>query len=541
MSWLDDFLLAIRRVRNSAGEVQPPRGALQFGPGFTVTDDPATNALIIGGGGGGGGATGPTGPTGPTGATGPAGSSGVASQLPSGWAELAGNVGFSPGPTLINQTSVTTETTCHVWAAVSISWQTTLASSGAAFFVTLSNGVSTYTSDETWSDATAADDDVSASINFRTPVPVTAGTWTARVYGRRTKSTSSLVCTHCDLTVLGFQGAQGATGPTGPAPSGSGVVLVESGVAYAGTIFDVNVNGSANIAGSKLQAASALNAGAMSAADYGLIPASGDIEFLDPRVATVVGLRNNPIGATPPASGQVLQYDGSQWLPQTVSTGITSGDVTVSSGGAATVTGLQGYPVDSVVPLEAAFLTWDGSGWVPYRVFEDSDLTYVPGTSLTVSKLQGRAVSSTAPSIGQVLAYDGTQWAPSVRPPDTMSAQINMKLTGDTLLGTTLPGYGRFVVIDAWAHLDTIASLGVTPPTVSIGWASGSGYSEFVSLQSLPNSGIVNNNYSAITLRSGSGRLSAPASTGIYCRVTQASNATTYTATIVVKGFYLVD
>jgi hypothetical protein len=170
-----------------------------------------------------------------------------------------------------------------------------------------------------------------------------------------------------------------------------------------------------------------------------------------------------------------------------------------------------------------------------------SDLTYVPGTSLTVTKIQGRAVSSTAPSIGQVLAYDGTQWAPSVRPPDTMSAQINMKVTGDTLLGTTLPGYGRFVVIDAWVHLDTIASPGVTPPTVSIGWASGSGYSEFVSLQSLPNSLIVNNNYSSITLRSGSGRLSAPTSTGIYCRVTQASSATTYTGTIVVKGFYLVD
>jgi hypothetical protein len=55
MSWLDDFLLAIRRVRNSAGENLPIRHALKFGAGFTTTDDPTRDQIVVTSSGGGGG------------------------------------------------------------------------------------------------------------------------------------------------------------------------------------------------------------------------------------------------------------------------------------------------------------------------------------------------------------------------------------------------------------------------------------------------------------------------------------------------------
>lgn len=47
MSWLDDFLLAIQKVRNAAGQTLPRRNALKFGPGFVVTDNALANQLEV--------------------------------------------------------------------------------------------------------------------------------------------------------------------------------------------------------------------------------------------------------------------------------------------------------------------------------------------------------------------------------------------------------------------------------------------------------------------------------------------------------------
>lgn len=47
MSWLDDFLLAIKRVRNASGQSLPQRAALKFGPGFAVADDEPRNQTVV--------------------------------------------------------------------------------------------------------------------------------------------------------------------------------------------------------------------------------------------------------------------------------------------------------------------------------------------------------------------------------------------------------------------------------------------------------------------------------------------------------------
>lgn len=47
MSWLDDFLLAIQKVRNAAGQTMPRRNALKFGPGFVVADNELANQIEV--------------------------------------------------------------------------------------------------------------------------------------------------------------------------------------------------------------------------------------------------------------------------------------------------------------------------------------------------------------------------------------------------------------------------------------------------------------------------------------------------------------
>ena len=78
----------------------------------------------------------------------------------------------------------------------------------------------------------------------------------------------------------GTNGATGATGPTGPAPSGTGIVTVTSG---------------------------ALNTPAL---------LTGDVNSTGSGLATTVaGLRGIPISATAPSANNILQYNGSQWIP----------------------------------------------------------------------------------------------------------------------------------------------------------------------------------------------------------------------------------
>jgi hypothetical protein len=121
----------------------------------------------------------------------------------------------------------------------------------------------------------------------------------------------------------------------------------------------------------------------------------------------------------------------------------------------------------------------------------------------------------------------------------TAKVQINCKTAGSTLLLTTDASKGRFIVTNVWFHADTIASLGFTGPSISVGHTA-SNYADFVSNQALPNSSFAANQFTALTLRAeSSSRISCPASTGIYVKVVTASDATTYTGTVFIEGFYI--
>ena len=165
--------------------------------------------------------------------------------------------------------------------------------------------------------------------------------------------------------------------------------------------------------------------------------------------ATVVGLQGTPVAATPPSSGQVLEYDGTDWTPTTpAAAGITqlTGDVDAGPGAGsqhATVVALQGTPVDATPPSSGQVLKYDGTDWTPSTppitgiVQLTGDVDAGPGIgsqSATVVGLQGTPIAATPPTSGQVLEYDGSDWTPT-----TPAAAGITQLTGDVHAG---PGSG---------------------------------------------------------------------------------------------------
>lgn len=98
-------------------------------------------------------------------------------------------------------------------------------------------------------------------------------------------------------------------------------------------------------------------------------------------------LQGVTVANTAPASGQVLEYNGTSWTP-----------VTGSSGNATTI---QGVAVSTTAPTSGQVLEYNGTNYAPTSL------------AANATELQGVSVSSTAPSSGQVLEYNGTAWTPT--------------------------------------------------------------------------------------------------------------------------------
>ncbi len=173
---------------------------------------------------------------------------------------------------------------------------------------------------------------------------------------------------------------------------------------------------------------------------------------------TLSKIQGKPVSALSPTLGQVLKYDGTQWMPGTdiqaaggatysAGTGITingsnvisisnlGGDVTGTST-SNSISNLQGKPVVASSPSSGEVLKYNGTQWVPSTDNVGSGTTYTAGTGITINgsnaisvnalsgdvtgnpnatvvgKLQTVSISNTIPTTGQVLKFNGTSWAP---------------------------------------------------------------------------------------------------------------------------------
>lgn len=213
----------------------------------------------------------------------------------------------------------------------------------------------------------------------------------------------------------GPTGLTGATGPAGPAgPTGATGLTGATGP--AGPAGATGATGPIGPAGPTGATGPAGAAGTTFTAGTGLTLSAG---VLNASTTTALWnanqLQGKGITSTLPTSGQVLQYNGTNWAPTTPSGGTTytaGTGISISGGNVISANNLAG------------------------------DVTGAPGTN-TVTKIQGDPVSTTAPASGQVLQWNGSSYVPT-----TPAAGFTLPYTGtgtssSTLFDITQNGSGK--------------------------------------------------------------------------------------------------
>jgi hypothetical protein len=136
----------------------------------------------------------------------------------------------------------------------------------------------------------------------------------------------------------------------------------------------------------------------------------------------VIGIQSVSISSTPPSAGQVLTAispSAANW--ETPGSGFTAGGDLSGSNTDQTVIAIQGNPVSSSAPSTNQVFVWTGSSWIP-TTLSASQLPSLSGdvsgaTNLTtVQAIQGKSISNTAPTTGQVLEWSGSAWTPANLP-----------------------------------------------------------------------------------------------------------------------------
>ncbi len=163
----------------------------------------------------------------------------------------------------------------------------------------------------------------------------------------------------------------------------------------------------------------------------------------------------NSMGAT---TGQVLQWNGSAWVPSTLTGG--SGQTTVSvntSGLSITGTSSTGYTITNTGILTNTTAAGDASG------------TF---SALSVNRLRGNNISSNAPTTNQVLKWNGTAWAPAADDTGSGSSPWVTDATGINYSGGTAkvqtgPSSGKLVEMGTSALLAPTLPMSTTTGAVA--------------------------------------------------------------------------
>jgi hypothetical protein len=163
-------------------------------------------------------------------------------------------------------------------------------------------------------------------------------------------------------------------------------------------------------------------------------------------------LQGVDVSVTPPLANEVLKFDGTEWVPQADNNttysanglGLSLSGTSFSANYSSSIwnaSQLQGQDVSATPPTANQVLEWNGSIWIP-----TDQVVHAAGTGLTLTantfsanntdpiwnanQINGSAISTTAPASNQLLKWNGTDWAPADEV--AYAAGTGITLTGNT-------------------------------------------------------------------------------------------------------------
>ena len=215
---------------------------------------------------------------------------------------------------------------------------------------------------------------------------------------------------------------------------------------------------------------------------------AGDVSMTNAGAVTVTRIQGKPVSTTAPNNGQVLTYNGTQWIPGAAGSTVSDASPTVKGivmltgdlDGTATspalaTTGVTAASYGSLAAIPTFTVDTKGrltaASTVPAtNVAISGDITGTLG-SATVAKLQGKPVSTTAPTNGQVLTYNGTQWIPGAAGSTVSDAGPMVK--GIVMLAGDLDGTADAVTV---AKIQGVSVSNTTPVTGQVLYHDGSSW-----------------------------------------------------------------